>query len=93
MDTVVCKELIVTTLKRRGKGTKYDPKRVITEVYEKDGTFVAEHDPKPFTFSRGYIIEFGKWVIERKIKPKDINIDTVTQWENDRQEQKYGSLC
>jgi hypothetical protein len=32
MDTVECKELIVSTLKRRGTGIEHGPIRIITEV-------------------------------------------------------------
>lgn len=45
MDKVVCKEVIISTIKKRGAGTVNDPIRFITEVFEKDGTFIAEYDP------------------------------------------------
>lgn len=45
MDKVVCKEVIISTIKRRGAGTDNGPIRFITEVFEKDGTFIAEYDP------------------------------------------------
>ncbi len=52
MDTVICKEVIISTLKRRGTGIEHSPIRIITEVYEKDGTKIAEHDPTPETFNQ-----------------------------------------
>lgn len=47
MDTAECKELIVTSLALRGKGTAdpFSPSRRITQVFEKDGVLVAEADP------------------------------------------------
>jgi len=51
IDTVECRELIIATIRRRGKGTDDSPVRIITEIYEKDGTKIAEHDPylEPYT--------------------------------------------
>lgn len=48
MDLVVCKEVIISTIRRRGDGTEENPIRVITEVFEKDGTFIAECDPQNY---------------------------------------------
>jgi len=45
MKEVICKEVVITTLKRRGTGIEHSPIRAITEVYDKDGTLIAEHDP------------------------------------------------
>lgn len=43
---VVSKELIVTDLARRGDGkSAASPVRIITQVYEKSGEMIAEHDP------------------------------------------------
>lgn len=64
MDTVICKEVIITTQSRRGDG-KDNPIRVITEVFEKDGTKIAEHDPSPEYDAR--LIGFAKWCIASKI--------------------------
>lgn len=43
MDTVICKEVIITTLTRRGNG-KDIPIRVITEYWDKGGNKLAEND-------------------------------------------------
>lgn len=51
MDTVICKEVIISTIKRRGDGTPENPIRVITEVYQKDGTKIAEYDPSTQNFN------------------------------------------
>lgn len=42
---IICKELIVSTILRRGKGIDHnDPVRRVLQVYEKDGTLIAEND-------------------------------------------------
>jgi hypothetical protein len=47
-DMVFVTEVIITTTKRRGKGTHSDPVRVITEVFTKDGIKIGERDPMWF---------------------------------------------
>lgn len=78
MDTVICKELIVATLTRRGKGEKYSPIRIITQVFEKDGTLVAEHDPVDETFCTMDLVHFARWcitngIVTDKVTPNDVN--------------------
>lgn len=43
MDKVICKEVIITIQTRRGDG-KEIPIRIVTEVFEKNGTKIAEDD-------------------------------------------------
>lgn len=62
MDTIECREVIISTLKRRGKGAEHSPIRAITEVYEKDGTKIAEHDPSPEVFIQMDLLNFARWV-------------------------------
>jgi len=45
MDSVWVEEVIITTTERRGNGVEGDPIRIITKVFLKDGTLIAEHDP------------------------------------------------
>ena len=47
MDTAIVKEVIVTSLLRRGDGTPESPCRIITQYWDKDGTMLAEVDPLP----------------------------------------------
>ena len=43
---VICKEVVLCGLTRRGDGkSPSTPVRAITEVYDKDGTLIAEKDP------------------------------------------------
>jgi len=72
MDTVICKEVVITTLKRRGSGIEHSPIRVIKEVYEKDGTFIAEYDPSPETFVEMDLLNFCRWV-----KLMDYDVDKI----------------
>ena len=45
MDAVEVKEVIITTLSRRGDGVKDDPVRVITQIWDRNGELIAEIDP------------------------------------------------
>lgn len=45
MDTVELKVVIITMIRRRGKGVKDDPTRVITEIWDLDGNKITEMDP------------------------------------------------
>lgn len=80
MDTVICKELIVATLTRRGKGEKHSPVRIITQIFEKDGTLVAEHDPSPETFSIMDLVNFTKWCIDKDFQVQNVTPEDVNKW-------------
>lgn len=49
MDNVHVQQVIICTKSRRGNGT-LAPVRVVKEVFELDGTPIAENDPLSFTF-------------------------------------------
>lgn len=78
MDTVECKELIVTTLSRRGKGIKHDPVRVVMQVFEKNGTLVAEYDPRPGLFNQMDLVNYSKWLVRNEITTPSIS--HVHEW-------------
>lgn len=80
MDTIQCKELIVSTIRRRGKGDKSSPIRIITEVYEKDGTKIAENDPMPEEFAVLDLVHFARWVNKMKHDPDKLSAKEVGQW-------------
>jgi hypothetical protein len=44
IDKAFCEEVIITTKEKRGNG-RNEVMRVITEVYDKQGNKIAEHDP------------------------------------------------
>jgi len=80
MDTVICKEVVITTLKRRGSGIEHSPIRVITEVYEKDGTLIAEHDPSPETFAPIDLLHFARWVKQMEYDADKLDSRAVVKW-------------
>jgi hypothetical protein len=79
MDTVECREVIVSTLSRRGTGTDYNPVRVILEVFEKDGTKIAENDPFLWRDS-GFPIRFARWCLYNGLSMGEITSDAVEQF-------------
>lgn len=46
MDKVEVMQVIKTTLKRRGEGTKGNPVRIITQYWTMDGELIVEVDPQ-----------------------------------------------
>ena len=80
MDTVFCKEMIISTISRRGNGTKLSPIRIITQVFEKDGTLIAEHDPSPETFTATDLIAFTKYCFSNGIATEKVNMNDVNSW-------------
>jgi hypothetical protein len=42
-----CEEVIITDMFLRGKGTPSEPYRRVVQVWDKDGTLIAENDPLP----------------------------------------------
>ena len=80
MDNVICKELIVAKLTRRGKGEKHSPIRIITQVFEKDGTLIAENDPTPETFVAMDLVHFARWCIEKNFQVQNVAPADVNKW-------------
>lgn len=80
MDTVICKEVVITTLKRRGSGIEHSPIRVITEIYEKDGTLIAEHDPSPETFAQMDLLHFARWVKQMEYDADKLDSRAIVKW-------------
>lgn len=80
MDTIICKEVVISTLKRRGTGIEYSPIRIITEVYEKDGTKIAEYDPHPETFNQMDLLNFARWLKSKDFDPDKSDTRVVVKW-------------
>jgi hypothetical protein len=80
MDTVICKEVIISTLKRRGTGIEHSPIRIITEVYEKDGAKIAEYDPAPETFNQMDLLHFARWVKKNEFNADKLDTRCVVKW-------------
>lgn len=67
MEKGICvKEVIVSNLTRRGAGTRMSPVRVITQVFEKDGTLIAEKDSFNDDFTQMDLVHFAQWCIRKK---------------------------
>lgn len=80
MDTVICKEVIITTLRRRGDGTQHNPIRAITEVYEKNGLLIAELDPSPETFVKMDLIHFARFLKKNNFDADKCDHRIVSKW-------------
>ena len=79
-DEVVCKEMIVSTIRRRGNGIEHSPIRIVTEVFEKDGTKIAEHDPSPETFCQMDLLHFARFLKDNDYDPNKADTRLVVKW-------------
>lgn len=73
------KEVIVTDILTRGDGKK-SPIRPVIQVFEKDGTLIAENDPHDETFSLFDLIHFARWAESKGYKAETLNPEHVTDW-------------
>jgi len=80
MEEVICKEVVITKLKRRGTGIEHSPIRAITEVYDKDGTLIVEHDPSPETFAQMDLLHFARWVKQMEYDADKLDTRAVIKW-------------
>ena len=71
MDEVKLIEVIYCTKKRRGEGVKNDPIRIVTEVFQKDGTLIAEYDPHKIYTTKN-MIDFAITYSKSGIEEKDV---------------------
>jgi len=79
---VECKEVVITTLLRRGDGIEGIPVRCITQVYTKDGVLIAERDPFPTTFTPEDMRQFARYYLNEKSKSVDITVELALSWAN-----------
>lgn len=61
MKNAYCQEVIISNLLQRGDGKIGNPYRSILQVYDKNGTLIAEHDPEPDTFTKEQMIDFAQY--------------------------------
>jgi len=80
MPEIECKEVIITSLERRGKGIETDPVRRVTQVYEKTGELIAENDPFKERFSFEDMRQFATYCLAHA-SPERITIETVIKWD------------
>ena len=78
--SIECKEVIVSYLTKRGTGDKHSPIRIIKEIFEKDGTKIAEYDPSPETFTQNDLVNFSVWLKLKKFDADEISQRTVNEW-------------
>jgi hypothetical protein len=69
MDTVIIKEVIITTLKRKGAGTQDSPIRVISQYWDKEGNLLVEEDPiyNEGKFTRDDMVRFACFISNKPI--------------------------
>lgn len=73
MKEIECKEVIISSLLVRGKGTELSPYRRVTQVFSKEGEQIAENDPSPETFTLFDLIHFANWCLEHNaVDEKDV---------------------
>lgn len=80
MSEIQCKEVIISKLTGRGNGTIQSPIRIVTEVYEKDGTLIAELDLSPEIFTAMDLIDFSRWVKEKGWDADKLDGNVVSKW-------------
>lgn len=80
MENEICvKEVIVSLIGRRGIGTFLSPVRRITQVFEKDGTLIAEKDPcRDDYFVAFDLINFVNYCLKNQINLPQIK--DVEKW-------------
>lgn len=79
---VVCKEVVITSNAARGNGIPGSPIRRIVEVWEKDGTKIAEHDPCPELLTYEAALDFAKWCQSRDCPAGPLRMDMLDKWLN-----------
>lgn len=82
MNEVKCVEVIISSLTRRGTGdSSLSPVRCVTQVFTKDGQFIAENDP--FTDDKFVLMDmvhFARYCIANKLTENKITPNTVKNW-------------
>lgn len=79
MDEVKVIEVIYCTKKRAGEGVKLDPIRIVTEIFDLDGSLIAENDPSK-VFTKKDMANFALFVAHnREFATTDI-VELFEQW-------------
>jgi hypothetical protein len=77
---VSCREVVITTNATRGKGVPNSPIRRIVEVWEKDGTKIAEHDPCPELLTYTDAVHFARWCQSKECPPGPLGMNMLDKW-------------
>jgi len=77
---VSCREVVITTNATRGKGVPNSPIRRIVEVWEKNGTKIAEHDPCPELLTYTDAVHFARWCQSKECPPGPLGMNMLDKW-------------
>jgi hypothetical protein len=77
---VSCREVVITTNATMGKGVPNSPIRRIVEVWEKDGTKIAEHDPCPELLTYTDAVHFARWCQSKECPPGPLGMNMLDKW-------------
>ena len=79
-NDVTCREVVITANAKRGKGVPNSPIRRIIEVWEKDGTKIAEYDPCPELLTYTDALDFAEWCQSRDCPSGPLRMDMLDKW-------------
>jgi len=75
---VYVSEVIISHQTRRGTGNDVtSPVRIITQVFTKEGEFIAERDPMPETFALMDLVHYANWCKRASREPSS---DSAKKW-------------
>jgi len=77
---VSCREVVITANTTRGKGVPNSPIRRIVEVWEKDGTKIAEHDPMPEVLTYVDAVHFARWCQSKECPAGPLGMNMLDKW-------------
>ena len=83
MTPIECRELIISRLNVRGEGICGDPVRQVLTVYDKDGTYIAEHDPIAIhrVFAKEEMVRFADACLRAaEFNPKTNAAELLETW-------------
>lgn len=59
MKEIEVRQVVITSMRTRGRGIEGDPIRKVVEVYDFDGTLIADNDP--VSMSGNDLVAFYQW--------------------------------
>lgn len=77
---VTCREVVITANATRGKGVLGSPVRRIVEVWEKDGTKIAENDPCPELLTHMDAVHFARWCQSGECPAGPLGMNMIEKW-------------
>lgn len=85
MDTVEVKQVVITTLKRRGVGVSEDPVRIIPQVWDMNGSLLFEVDDFQEVLAREREVQLKKYAEDTKAALREVDKakDVIQELVND----------